>query len=398
MQTEPLTVKSLLEPLFSINSFMLGSERHGFILQLRGIPLENDSILFYEKVAKILNPFQYSAVFETDKENFTLTIIPTPTRRSKMKPSVNLALFLITLVSVLFTGGVMNTQQALPSDLFSAIREIIANGWPFALSLLAILGAHEFGHYFMGRARGIDVTLPFFIPMPLSMLGTMGAFINIRSLPKNKRALFDMAVAGPLSGLIISIIVLIIGLQLSSVSTLPNLLTTQNAFQMEGNSIIYLLLKRMVLGLWLPSPAGAEGIFMPGFLTSFFFTSTPYPAGGLDVILHPVAWAGWAGLLVTSLNLIPAGQLDGGHIFYALFGKKNIRRIMPVVLGLLVLLGFGWFTWWIWALLLFFMGQTHAEPLDRVTELDSKRRWLGYAMLFVFIFTFIPVPITVFGL
>ncbi len=398
MQTDPLSIKSLLEPLFSINSFTLGSERHGYILQLRGIPLENDSIIFYEKVSKILEPYQCSAVFERDSENFALTIIPLPSRRSKMKPSVNLVLFLITLISVLFTGGVMSIEQELPSDLFSAIREIVANGWPFALSLLAILGAHEFGHYFIGRARGIDVTLPFFIPMPLSMLGTMGAFINIRSLPKNKRALFDMAVAGPLSGLIISIIVLIIGLRLSYVSTLPISFTTQNAIQMEGNSILYLLLKRIILGLWLPSPVGLEGVFVPGFWASFFFTSTPYPAGGMDVILHPVAWAGWAGLLVTSLNLIPAGQLDGGHIFYALFGKKNIQRLMPVVLGSLVLLGFGWFTWWIWALLLFFMGQSHAEPLDRVTELDPKRRWLGYAMLFVFIFTFMPVPIAIFGL
>jgi membrane-associated protease RseP (regulator of RpoE activity) len=111
-------------------------------------------------------------------------------------------------------------------------------------------------------------------------------------------------------------------------------------------------------------------------------------------MLHQVAWAGWAGLLVTTMNLIPAGQLDGGHIFYALFGKKAAKSILPFILGGLALLGFFWNTWWLWAVLIFILGRTHAEPLDQITRVDKKRQWLGVLAIAVFILTFIPVPIS----
>jgi membrane-associated protease RseP (regulator of RpoE activity) len=118
----------------------------------------------------------------------------------------------------------------------------------------------------------------------------------------------------------------------------------------------------------------------------------------MDVILHPMAWAGWAGLLVTSLNLIPAGQLDGGHIFYVLFGPRGSKRIYPLILAALVTLGFVWSGWWLWAVLVFFLGRSHAEPMDQITPLDAKRKWLGAFTLLVFVLVFTPVPLIIIGI
>jgi membrane-associated protease RseP (regulator of RpoE activity) len=162
---------------------------------------------------------------------------------------------------------------------------------------------------------------------------------------------------------------------------------------MEGNSLLYLLLKFLAFGKLLPQPLDLNGAALASHWLRYFFTGQPFPWGALDVMLHPVAWAGWAGLLVTGINLIPAGQLDGGHIFFTLFGKKTTQRTFPVIVGLLVAMGFVWATWWIWAALVYFLGRSHAEPLDLVTELDDKRRWLGYFALIIFILVFVPVPI-----
>jgi membrane-associated protease RseP (regulator of RpoE activity) len=274
---------------------------------------------------------------------------------------------------------------------------LIKSGWPFALSLLAILGAHEFGHYFAGKKHEVQVTLPFFIPLPLSLFGTMGAFINMRSLPRNKRALFDLAISGPLSGLAVSIIALIIGLKLSTLSYLPLTPPPDGMLQMEGNSLLYLLMKFIIFGKWLPQPQDLSGLPLAAHWIQYFFTGQPFPWGALDVMIHPVAWAGWAGLFVTGVNLIPAGQLDGGHILYALFGHKVAQRIIPIIITALVVMGFFWNVWWMWAVLIFFLGRRHAEPLDQVTELDSKRRALGYMAIIVFILTFIPIPIMLIG-
>jgi membrane-associated protease RseP (regulator of RpoE activity) len=181
-------------------------------------------------------------------------------------------------------------------------------GWPYAVSLLAILLAHEFGHYFIGRARGAAVTLPYFIPFPFSQIGTMGAFIQMKSIPKNKRALFDLAVAGPLAGLVVAIPVLLIGLSQSSLGTVT---AVQGGFA-EGNSLLYLLAKFVVFGKLLPAPMNLSGLPLLNHWISYFFIGQPSPVGSTDVFINQVAWAAWVGLLVTFLNLIPAGQLDGG--------------------------------------------------------------------------------------
>ena len=116
----------------------------------------------------------------------------------------------------------------------------------------------------------------------------------------------------------------------------------------------------------------------------------------MDVLLHPIAWAGWAGLLVTALNLIPAGQLDGGHILYVLLGRK-VRAVLPVVMVVLIILGLVWPGWWLWAFLIFFLGRVHAEPLDQITQLDQNRIALALVGLIVFILVFTPIPLSLFG-
>ena len=165
--------------------------------------------------------------------------------------------------------------------------------------------------------------------------------------------------------------------------------------QSEGNSITYLLLKFATFGKWLPEPVDYGNLSPTLYWLKYFFTGKPLPLGALDVMIHPVAWAGWAGLLVTSLNLLPAGQLDGGHIFQLLFGKKLARRILPVILVALVGLGFAWSGWWLWAGLVFLLGRVYAEPMDEITPLDTPRKALGVLALIIFILTFIPVPLAI---
>jgi len=124
---------------------------------------------------------------------------------------------------------------------------------------------------------------------------------------------------------------------------------------------------------------------------TYFFVGRPSPVGSTDVFISPVAWAGWVGLLVTFLNLVPAGQLDGGHVIYAVFGKR-VNRIVPIILVFMVLLGFFWSGWWLWAFLIFFLGRSHAEPLDQITRLDSRRKALAVLMLVIFLLVLTPVP------
>ena len=135
-------------------------------------------------------------------------------------------------------------------------------------------------------------------------------------------------------------------------------------------------MKFIVKGQLLPRPETYAGINPILYWIRYFFTGAPLPAGGWDIIISPIAWAGWAGLLVTSLNLIPAGQLDGGHIMYVLLGKRT-TKLLPFILVALVLLGFAWSGWWLWAALIFLLGRMHAEPLDQITPLDPKRRALA---------------------
>jgi membrane-associated protease RseP (regulator of RpoE activity) len=250
----------------------------------------------------------------------------------------------------------------------STVNWNLLDGLPYAVSLLAILAAHELGHYITARRLGSPTSLPYFIPMPFG-LGTLGAVINMVAPPRNRRHLLAIAVAGPLSGLVVAVPVLFIGLKLSHIQPLPaGPLPDGAGYIMEGNSVLYAAMKYAVFGQFLPS-------------------------NGLDVFAHQVAFAGWVGLLVTGLNLIPAGQLDGGHVVYALFGERIANILLWAVLAGLVVLAFFWPGWVIWVLLIFFLGRVRAEPLDDLTQLTSRQRWLAIAAIAIFFLVFTPIPL-----
>lgn len=388
------TLTDLVDRVMVVEDTTIGDDRQKFLLRFRG-RLRMDSEKAYDQLTALLKPHSVMPLFRWDDSRHAVLIIPALPEAKPANTRTNLIMFLLTLVSVLWTGGVTSLETELPSDPLRAIGMLIEAGWPFAVSMLAILGAHELGHYFAGRKHGVNVTLPYFLPLPypLSPFGTLGAFINMKEPPRNRKQLLDIGVAGPFSGLVVAIVVVLIGLSLSTVKTIEPL---PGGNMMEGNSILYLGLKYLTFGRLLPEPATYDATSPLLYWIGYFFTGQPAPVGGLDVMIHPVAWAGWAGLLVTALNLIPAGQLDGGHLLYVLFGQRKARQVFPFILGALVLLGFVWEGWWLWALLIFMFGRVYAEPLDQITQLDPRRKRVAALALVVFVLVFIPVPLMIF--
>lgn len=382
-ETEILT--NLVSRVFRIEDVTSEDPRKGFFLRYRGVLANEDSAALYDTLADSLSPYGIIPLFRMEEGRQVVYLAPKPPEPKQDQISTNILLFVLTVFSVMLAGA--QPEGTMPDDFMGQLLMLaksIFTGWPFALSLLGILLTHELGHYFMSRYHKTPATLPYFIPLPLSLLGTMGAAIIMRATPKNKRVLFDIGVAGPIAGLIVALPVLFYGLSLSTLGTIdPN----PNGF-IEGNSLMYLLAKYITFGQLLPSPLKPQGIL---YWLQYFFTGRPVPFGGLDVFIHPVAFAGWAGLLVTGLNLIPAGTLDGGHVIYGLFGEKA-RKGFPFIIGILAILGIFWSGWWLWALLLFWLGRVNAEPLDQITTLDPPRRLLGYIMILVFLLVFMPVP------
>ncbi len=263
-------------------------------------------------------------------------------------------LFLTTIFTTLFAGAL---QQGI--DLF---KEPIRfwEGYPFSLSIMTILLGHEMGHYYASKIHKTKATLPYFIPAP-SIIGTFGAFIKMKSPILTRKALIDIGATGPLVGFVLSIIASIIGLKMSKV--IPT--TGQEEFFTLGDSILFFLLIKLTIG--------------------------DVPAG-YDVLLHSVAFAGWIGLFVTSMNLIPIGQLDGGHISYALFGRWHfyISRICLLIIAVTGILY--WYGWLVWGLLLLFLGIDHPPILIWESSLSKSRKIIGILSFIIFILTFIPMP------
>ena len=380
--------------VFDTEDITMGSAQIGLLVRYRGHLISEDSVAAYDQLADSMKQYNITPLFRLENNQQVVYLAPSKPAPKPTRVSVNIILFILTILSVMIAGA--QPEGPIPNDTLGQILALVKSmltGWPFALSLLGILLAHELGHYFMSRHHKTSATLPYFIPMPFSPLGTMGAAILMQGIPKNKRVLFDIGVAGPLAGMVIAIPVLFIGLALSSLSTIQ---PVNGTVSLEGNSVLYLLAKFMMFGKLLPAPVGLSGTPLILHWLRFFFTGQPVPLGGLDVFIHPVAFAGWAGLLVTMLNLIPAGTLDGGHVVYALFGEKA-GKAFPFIFGALVLLGVFWTGWWIWAVLLLWLGRVHAEPLDQITQLDARRRWIAVLVIIIFILTFSPVPFMVFN-
>ena len=392
--------------IFRVQDITIGDPKE-WTARYRGQLLNKDeSVAAYDQLAEAVRPYNLTPLFRKEEDGQQLIfLVPTPaTPKLSGRLIVNIILFVLTVISVMLTGMDI-PPEAMPANgsfPVSAILRYFYTGWPFALSMMGILFAHEMGHYIACRYYKVPATLPYFLPAPfLSPLGTLGAFIIMRGIPKNKRVLFDVGVAGPLAGLIIAIPVLFIGLSLSHLGPVEPPPVGMSGL-LEGNSIFYLFSKYMVFGELLPKPASMGGLSPVEYWLQYFFTGQPIPFNGVDVQLHSVALAGWAGLLVTALNLIPVGTLDGGHVAYGLFGEKA-RKIFPFVIGGLLalsvlpaLLRFSLagmnYSWLLWVMILFWLGNVRSQPLDDITELDPPRRSLGVFVLFIFILLFTPIP------
>lgn len=277
----------------------------------------------------------------------------------------NLILFVLTILSLLYTGAGIALGEAVLADPTRQLTEFW-RGWPYALGIVLILGAHELGHYFAARYHRVPVTLPYFIPLPFGFFGTLGAFIQLRAPMRNRKVLLDVGAAGPLVGLIVAVPVLLIGLATAEVQPLP----TEAPFVLEGNSILYAAAKFVTFGQLLPG-------------------------AGMDVWMNQLAQAGWTGLFVTGLNLIPIGQLDGGHVLYTLLGDRARLLYLPVVGIMAVLAVVVSEAWFLWVFLLMLFGRAYATPLDMLTPLDGRRRLIAVLALVVFVLVFVPDPLRI---
>ncbi|MFQ5957388.1 MAG: site-2 protease family protein [Candidatus Brocadiales bacterium] len=232
------------------------------------------------------------------------------------------------------------------------------------MAIMTILLSHEMGHFVMCRKYGVEATAPFFIPVPFPPFGTFGAVIKMKGHIPNKRALFDIGAAGPLAGLFFAVPTAVIGLSLSEVRAVP---TTEDTHYLGlGEPFLFTWIARVVIG------------------------EVPE---GLDIYLHPVAFAGWAGLFVTALNLLPIGQLDGGHIIYALFGKNSEFVYKLGIFAFCCIALFYYPGWILFAMLLLVFGFRHPAPIDEVSRLDTRRKMLGVALLVIFAICFTPTPL-----
>ena len=286
-------------------------------------------------------------------------------RKPKMKYRsvyVNLAFLIITIITTTLAGvSLWDGYADIPANESWSAENLMMGAFTFAVPLLAILGVHELAHYYMARRRNIAASLPFFIPAPPTLIGTFGALISIRDPIPNRKAMLEIGVAGPIAGFVLSIPVAILGLiltndgaKLAPVNEGGNLITI-------SFPPIYLLLEQL------------------------------FPVQG-DYILHPTAFAAWAGLFVTALNLLPVGQLDGGHVARALFGTKA-RYLSWATLAAMILLSLFFMGWLILAILVLFLGARHPPPLNDISGLGKKRTVVGFLTLAILIVGFVPVPL-----
>ena len=335
-------------------------------LTLRG-RLSGPADALYRAIRTRMERLGFTPFLRHDAAGDELVAMPGVIERRTPRVWLPVALFLATIITVMMTGAINSG-----ADVFSDPRTIIA-GLPFAFTLLGILFTHEMGHYVVGRLRNAPVSLPYFIPMPpgISLIGTMGAVIVQREPMEDRRTVLEVGIAGPLAGLVVAIPLLVYGLTLSKLgSPTPDMLAS--GYIQEGNSLLYIAAKWLVFGRFLPS-------------------------GGVDVQLSPVAWGAWIGLLVTMLNMLPIGQLDGGHVAYALLGRKAdylayATIAVCVLLGILIRQNY---TLLFLPLLALVFGPRHPAPLNDISRLGGRHIALAILGLCVFVLLFMPVPLMI---
>lgn len=352
-------VHESLSGLMDIDSYAW-SERG--TLTLRG-HLAGPSQTIYHAIRTRMEALGFTPFLRRSGDQDELVATPGVIERTKPRVLVPVLLFLATIFTTLWAGA-----QNEGVNIFASPAAILA-GLPFAATVLGILLTHEMGHYVVGRLRRAPVSLPYFIPLPGIGVGTLGAVIVQREPMQDRRTVLEVGIAGPLAGLAVAIPLLIYGLATSEVGPpTPEMMTV--GYLQEGNSLLYMAAKYLVFGQILPSD-------------------------GIDVHLNAVAFGAWIGLLVTMLNLLPIGQLDGGHVSYALLGDRA-RYLAYAMIAVCVVLGATLsFNWLIWAVLTLLVGARHPAPLDDISRLSRWHVALAIFGMVVFVLLFMPSPLTI---
>lgn len=349
------------------------------VVQFRG-QLKIPSIRAYPIIRDRFRALGYTAFLRRSQALDGVQAVKGFVHAGRSRAWINFALLILSVGTMLLSATTYEVYADLYRAGFNPARlpfshvletiqrapELLIRGLPFAATLLLILAMHEMGHYVAARIHRADVTLPYFIPFPplgeLS-LGTLGAFVRMRSPIEDRRSLFDIGAAGPLAGLAIALPLFVVGIALST----PH----YSAVQTTAGGLGYSPLVTWVVE-WLH-----PDVFRPG----------------VQLNLHPIGIAAWFGLLLTMLNLMPLGSLDGGHIIYALAGRAAWAVTAACLAGLLILSALvEWPGWALWAVVSILFGLRHPPPLDDVTPLDPKRRLLGFASMALFVILFVPVP------
>ncbi len=342
----PESLFFIVSKYFEVESVHYSGERLSFFGRPIGDPDES-----FDNIYREIRKFDFIPAFFKKDGHIELRIVKfSPVKAGNH--NVNLILLFLTVITTVLAGVMLSGKSPL----------IIKNwiyGIPYSIAIMTILGAHELGHYFACKKYGVRATLPYFIPVP-TFVGTFGAIIRIKSPIPNRRSLMVIGASGPFIGLFFAILFTIIGLKLSKV------VPRTGAGLSLGSSLLFSFLSKMVY---------------------------PDVPAGMTIALNPLAFAGWLGMFVTAMNLLPVGQLDGGHIAYSLFGEKQRYFSLPVI-ALLIYFGIKyWVGWFLWALLLAFLaGVRHPPTLNDLSKLKPAHRIMGIAGFIVLIVTFIPSP------
>lgn len=352
-----------LQGLFQVNDVRAGGRDDTITFTGRYL---HDGHSAYEEIQARFQQHGYTPLLRRRRNYDQLLALKGVLDRGKTgNPLVNLLLLVVTILTTLAAGASMTGSDGLfmalmQGDTASALAAA-RSGAPFAATLLGILGVHELGHYVAARWHGVSATLPYFIPMPVGGLGTLGAFIALRSPMKNRTVLFDVGLAGPIAGFLVALPLLVVGLLLSE--PVP-FYTPGLTLRTLGSS----LLVDAVTAVTVTLPAGRT------------------------LALHPIYFAAWLGVLITGINLLPIGQLDGGHVAYALLGR-SAHQVARGTLVLLLVAGFTLSsTWLLWALFVLFAGLHHPPPLNDITGLNRPRQIAGALTVLLFFVILTPVP------
>jgi len=351
-------VKSLVARHFPVYDVKVSYDVVQFFCRVDEETLEDS----FEQLREEMATHEYIPMITYEKGEHVVVVAKKP--RTKYKSVyVNLAMLIITFVAMMFAGIINWASYAdLTWSQATSLDSILMGILVFTLPLIAILGVHELGHFFMARRRNVAASLPFFIPS-IPPLGTFGAFISLRDPIPDRKSLLEIGVAGPLAGLAIALPIAIIGLMLTNADAKP-----------------------------IPQDLGEGDLVSVSFPMIYLWIEELIPLEG-DYLLHPTVFAAWVGFLVTALNLLPAGQLDGGHIARALLGS-NAKYASWATIAVLIGLSFFFMSWILFAILILFLGARHPPPLNDITKLDVRRKAVGVFAFVVLIIAFVPVPMS----